>query len=419
MDRVNTKSMFGCGIDGRLFKEKFDNLPEEGRRRIEKVARRLWLTLMLRYRLAVLHNPFLGVRYSFDLQDVELPSMEVYLLVTCLDTLAGKSTYVDFRDWIKTHSCAPALEVDEISTLYAQYLDEYGVTRNLRQIFTEIPKCVKDWLSQNVAIYQFDKMFDKDRSGTVDELVTNLFKYFYNVRRNEYTHSSSSRQTLTARDVIDPKKVDNNGWVTPASGSCFILDKRKPDQEWGFSYRQGLDEATILRVIIHAVVLQLLCIELTDEILVANLNNYSRLSALHNFVQEVDNNASFVRAWGLLNVKESSEFHEYLIYDGVPLLGIDASKTMVGRFISEYPLEAGLQQMTAQYIDEVFHINSEISKFNEAFPPSKGGNERRWQIISDFFLSQSQTQPYIAVLNWPSRIEMTNVWGVISDPCYS
>jgi len=414
---MNVQQVFGCGIDGQAFKTKYEGLSDKNQFRLGRVASRVWLTLKLRYEMAFYSNPFARRGEEYNLRRVELPSIEVYLLCTCLDTLAGKPTYKSFENWLKEQPNIIDLGLKEIAHLHSQYLDEHGVSRNLKALFRTLPQSAKDWLASNVVIRRSDQPLSPDQQN-VDKLLKRLHIYLYNTRRNAFTHSSISRPTPIAEDVREP--TDGGWWVTPVSGTHFILYRDRPNQKWNLSYRQGLDEATILRIIIYAVVLQMLEIELTSELIDINLRNHSRLNALYAFVGEVKRNSASASWWTRIDDTEMTDLRLHLIYSGVPLLSTEASTVMVERYLDN-PLESGLRQMTSQYLREVNHINSLVTDFNETNPPASKGYDRneRWQTIKEFLDKLVRAPYYNSVVKLPSRKEMANLWLVIRDPCYT
>ena len=98
---MNVQRVFGCGIDGQAFKANYEGLSDENQFRLSRVAGRVWLTLQLRYEMAFYNNPFAWRNEEYSLRHIEVPSIEVYLLWTCLETLAGKPVHKNFKDWIK------------------------------------------------------------------------------------------------------------------------------------------------------------------------------------------------------------------------------------------------------------------------------------------------------------------------------
>lgn len=413
---MNVQRVFGCGIDGQVFKDKYKGLSDENRSRLIRVAGRVWLTQKLRYELALYSHPFAWQGEEYSLRHVEIPSMEVYLLCTCLDTLAGRAVYKNFKDWIKEQPDIENLGLKEITALYSQYEEAYGIGRNLRSLFRNLPKSAKDWLIENVVIRKAGQPIIVEHRNA-DMLLDRLYRYFYNVRRNAFTHNSASRPTPVADDVREP--LEGGLWVTPVSGTHFRF-REESKQKWNLPYRQGLDEATILRIIICAVALKLLNIELTPELIDANLQNYSRLHALYAFVSEVNWNSNVASLWSRIDDTDMTDYRLQFVYSEVPLLSTTASIVMNDRYLDNR-LESAFRQMTSQYVRQVDHINSLVSEFNETHPPTRTGDgqQDRWNTVKDFLEKLRKTSSYNSIVKLPSKRAMTDLWRIIRDPCYT
>lgn len=124
--------IFGCGVNRKNLETKFNALEEENQIRLERVARRIWLTLKLKYEIGTHQNPCEASYDQFLLVNDELPAIGIYLLVTCLDTLAGKAQFVDFPDWLKYQPSITTKYKEEIINLYNRYKNDFGVGKNLR-----------------------------------------------------------------------------------------------------------------------------------------------------------------------------------------------------------------------------------------------------------------------------------------------
>jgi hypothetical protein len=253
-----------------------------------------------------------------------------------------------------------------------------------------------------------------------DILAENLSKYFFDIRRNGYTHSSIVRQVATEGDIFLPQ--EKSGWITPAGGTHFSLDRGKPKKKWNFSYRPGVDESTILRLIIHSAALQILDIEATQELILLNLKNYSRMDALYSFISEVTSNANLLKSWPKIDSSRASDIASYLIFSGIPTLNEEASVRMIDRYELRYPREQGFEQMTRQYLNEVRSLNSVIDGFNQANPrlrSTEGDIDGRWQLVKNFLTEQANLPVYKILIKWPAMTEMTNLWLTVRDPCYT
>ncbi len=100
------RQAFSCGIDIVHFTTRYEALPQEERDRLQRVASRMLVTLKLRYQLAVSTNPFIDVVEQHLFESSDWPSLEVYLLCTCLDMMAGQSRHKDFKNWVREQPLA-------------------------------------------------------------------------------------------------------------------------------------------------------------------------------------------------------------------------------------------------------------------------------------------------------------------------
>ena len=67
---MKTQQVFGCGVDIRIFKSKYESLDKKDQLRLECVARRVWLTVKIRYEMSFYGNPFAQSDEDFTLTDV-------------------------------------------------------------------------------------------------------------------------------------------------------------------------------------------------------------------------------------------------------------------------------------------------------------------------------------------------------------
>lgn len=412
---MNVQRAFGCGIDGQTFKIKYEGLSNPNEKlRLERVAKRLQFTLHLRYRVAFYRSPIGWNQEGHTFTNEELPSTEIYLLCTCLDALAGKPTYLKFEDWLELQESTGCWDKNDIINLYKKYNNEHGVGKSFKNLFINLPPVIKDWLSNNMSIHRSGKSFSTVKTDP-DMLMKHLYTFFYELWRNTFTHSSVFPQANIADDIFEPTK-DDTWWSYPPAWLQFKLDKK---QGWELSYRTGLDLGTILRLIINVVVLQILEIDVTQEYISSNLRNFSRLNGLYALVGEIGRNSETLRALSQLN---KGELDNYLIYRGIPLLQSVASATMIKRYNIELPLEASLHKMTIKYITDVNQLNFVISNFNTSNPAPQSQEENsqeRLQNIKHFIEEIEKTSAYESVLNEPPIGEMSSVWIVIQDPCYT
>jgi len=414
---VYIRRMLGCGVGLKVLEAKFKALPEIEQERLQRVAWRMWITLKIRYQLAIYPNPMEGYEEELAITTAELPSLEVYLLFTCLDTLAGQN--LDFKAWLHRQPKVSGLDTSGIVQLYDQYLKEYGVTRNLLRLFENLPQSVKSWLVTNVIIQR--QLPDQDPFSALkakkepDVLIRRLFDYFYNFRRNPFTHSSVTRFTSVADDIRPAN--DKRNWVLARPGWGY---RDKDNRVWNLFRPGTLDEATILRVIVSAAALQKLEIEVTPGVIEAQLRNYSRLHALYRFLGEVQHNVDILSWWPHFDTQGKETLHSYLAHVGIPNLDSQWSSILLGRLITQYPRERGIYQVVVQYLDAVNRLTSAISSFNESNPPSSGASwDERVCAIKEFVEAQVQAPHYNVVIGMVSQAVISDIRLVIRDPCYS
>ena len=395
------KRIFGCGIEPDVFQRRYLSLSEKDQGRLKLVAKRVWLTQKMRYELATYTNPVASSDEKYALNYVELPSIEVYLLCTCLDTLAGQADHVEFVTWLRDKATSESLTLNEIQRAYSQYQEEQGVGRNLRHLFETLPQVTKVWLAINVRLGPLKQQLSSKDEGP-EALMKQLYKYFYNTRRNAFTHESISGRTSVAADIVEP--VEHDGWWTGAT--------------FDFSHRRGIDEASILRVIIHSVGLKLLSIEPTQELVAANMKHHSRVNAAYAFLNEVDGNSLTLSYWTRLEEVRMNDFRTFLMCNGIPPLESKSTQVMIERYSQNSSFESQLCEMTSHYLDEVKKMNSAIIDFNKANPCSET-NLSSWNVLKNFLDHHTTTSVYDSIVNWPSKSELSDVWLLIRDPCYT
>ncbi|MEX0804003.1 MAG: hypothetical protein WD688_11900 [Candidatus Binatia bacterium] len=295
--------------------------------------------------------------------------------------------------------------MDEIERVYSQYEDEQGVGRNLRCLFETLPQVTKNWLAKNVRLGSFKQQLSS-KDADPETLIKRLYRYFYEIRRNAFTHGSVSRQTSMAEDIVAP--VEHDGWwVVPAGGTFY------------FSYRRGIDEATILRVIIHSVGLKLLSIEPTQELIAANIKHHSRVNAAYAFLNEVEDNSVTLSYWTRLEEARMNDIRTSLIRNGIPPLESKATQLMIDRYSQDSSFESQLRKMTSHYLDQIKTLNSAILAFNKSNPCFETDSTGSWNVFKKFLDEKTTTPLYDSILNWPSKPELTNLWLLIRDPCYT
>lgn len=230
-------------------------------------------------------------------------ALEVYLLCTCLDTLAGRDNYVDFPDWLKTskevHSGVTEKEAylreqfnsqkvfskklykSILERLINIYLDNYGVRRNIHTLIRNLPEKIKQELSTSYKILKVNNTTEKWENMSVDQRLKVIFDYLLECRRNKYTHSAQTfpafggirvmRRALVDGDFDlpnpDTKKInwrDSEFNVTCNYGdesfllreilmACLAFNLGVLDEDWIPRYREAEKQRRILCALIYEI----------------------------------------------------------------------------------------------------------------------------------------------------------------------
>jgi hypothetical protein len=429
--------MLSCGVDESEFESKYDSFSPDTQDQLYRVAWRMWIAQILRYQVMPRVRPW-SSRDDFDrLVAIEWPSLEIYLLFNCLDTLAPNVARKNFPEWIKAQNNIPCLNQDEIAEQYMEWTKEYGVGAKLRGLFTHLPDGMITWLTDNMIVQRAKDEFDPKGQREIQKQVDLIYQYFYNVRRNLYTHSSTSAPTY-----VTPYPSRSDNWE-------LLKEYRIDDRDWRIYSRSVLDEATILRMIVQAVVLQKLHVEVNFSTIQANLANYSRQSVMYNFLSEVqvnaaaliwwpefdqvarraeqspwhrmigkiEWNASDLVEWRQFNGDQKVIFYESLAFIEVPCLNIKWSTIMAEQFVPQNEREYKVQQLAVSYLAFVKQLDSAIRQFNELHPPSPFKWAEREKTLKKFLQSQTGTQAFDLVTQMPSRSEMGDLAILAQYPC--
>jgi hypothetical protein len=338
---------FGCSLDRDAFDKDYAAKPEE-HDRLNRVALRIWMTLQLRYRFTYEPNPTLRGEDWLLLTYREKPSLEIYLLATCLDTLAHQ----------------PGKNL--------------GANQRLNLLFKQLPQDLINWLSNCVVFQEY---------ADTPDLNTKLFKYFFKEWRHPFTHDSITKDS-TPSDIELPDAND-------------IWWSFSPD---GFlKYRSSLDIATILRVIIYAVVLIKLCGHVSTEQLDAYVRALSKLDTLYKFRWELAHNVRTLRFWSAYTGS---------VMRLEPLLFNQASRLAHKLFASPIAMERRLSERLAQYLDAIEATNSEVANFEARHPHEPleiPDTDIYRDTLREFFMTQVGTKAAEFILQMPKDIQVQEI----------
>lgn len=146
------------------------SLDRELLERARRTLSRVRFTDQLRYTIAQ-STSTTDIRDA--LQGFDRDALEIYLLCTCLDTLAGKDDFIDLPSWLRSNNRAyhgivqrdadldvsfaqpfeRARYLPLIERLLNLYHQHYGVTKGIKDMVLALPGYIKDELSQGYRIY--------------------------------------------------------------------------------------------------------------------------------------------------------------------------------------------------------------------------------------------------------------------------
>lgn len=395
------RRMFGCGIDASVMNKMLLEMDKKEFERLLLVALRMQFTIYLRYQLHYSRNPFVGVPWDLQTEWKDLPSLEVYLLFTCIDALAGPPKYKDFKFYVNENAGRFRLFIRGIDWVYDEYMEKYGTGNNLRKIIFGLPDSAKSWLLKNVSIY-YEKA-PLEIGSDPDELLKEIFRHFYRLRRLPFTHRAMSKPLYMEREI----RIEESSWFMPYVGTRL-------------KYKSGLDEATILRILTYVFVLQKLNLKISSNLVDKYFHNQIRLNSFYRFIGEVSRNSSVLES--LIDLSDiSGPQKNSLLIAGPPKLEFDSAMRAKKLFRLELPLESGISTFATEYIEKVKEINSSIKDFMDRYP-SKKRKTNPELFLTDLsntiqaLLTSDSAQSVQTAANSPP---ITNLWGVVRNPCYS
>jgi hypothetical protein len=408
--------LFGCGVQESEWLARYNELPEDDRETLHNVTMRLQAAQLLRY----------GIHGHLELRDLaaaewfsahDLPALEVAYLFGCLDTLAG-STDEEFGVWLLRQQAgsgmaweAPLTTLEAFITRataeYKRYKDETGVGAALRRLYAALcdqAPALIDWLGGCVKI-------ERSSPGTHNVVTLDatraarffLFEHTYRWRRNPYTHESVTRYIRIEDDIRL-----GTGWFTHSGGMTYTLDRDR--YTYRVYLREGLDEGTLLRALVHAAALHFLKLPVTDTVTTGYFAALTRQSALHQFLREMDANAYILRALDEATATPPRLDDRALWYYGAHPMFTDAAKHVVDRLRPTPPGEVIMMDYARHDIVAAGQLNELIDDFNkthppaEGRPPGQGDLERRLDLLAQLARDLHAHKSY-SIVNAPGAPE--------------
>ena len=407
---------FSCGIAQQEFDAAFRRLGDTERTVLETVGWRAWVALKLRYHTRLAFHPQVdGNRGTFEI-DQDLNAFEIYLLFTCIDAIVG-SQHRDFKSWLSARNDFEHLDKAGLIKLYEDYLKAHGTGSTLRRAFRDLPIPVRDWLCENVHLTPVEEDWLQPTLD-VQELLRALFHYFYELRRNLFTHKSLALPAVQAKDLGN---LADDTWTFPANLGELRFKWRK-GTSWRLSYRQGVDEALILHVVTHGLVLDMLGLKVTEQTIAANVQKWRRLHTFHHFFNEVERNRTSVRAWWRAEEGKSRSLAWTSAFRGVPTLSTIWTDRALAVVDGSMPMSGLILPSVSSYRAHVVELNGRIEEFNETHHPLDDRNwgpymDERIESIASTLRSLADEKSGIAVVEFVHDGVHDHLWRMVREPC--
>jgi hypothetical protein len=367
--------ILGYGIPPRVFKEKYDSLPEEKRRILERVATRIQTITKLTYETTFSSSPYEYREGSdFTFWRWEISSLQVYLFCTCLDALSGKIKAERFPEWFPKQNLEN-LDVEKVLVLWEKHQNEYGNRKNFLEFFETLPSQSKSWLTNNIIIQRSNKFeVDTKQKHSEDYFVRMLAEYFYAAWRNPFTHQARTHP-VDDRWQIDELDDYYSGIETLAHSvnrewiaQPMEFDLKGDGRKWRLWHKKHLDLITILRVIVQNVVCQRLGVDVTADTIEKSLYALGRLHWLYTFIHSQRINYELIASWKGVKTNYTEEDLSALSDFGIPRLRLKASEKLIEFYWADNISENSLRGRLKEQIKLVRMANSRIDKFYESHP---------------------------------------------------
>jgi len=252
-DLADLHGILGANIDALEFLDRVRSLDQATHDKIMGVCSRLQLVDAIQYESS----------FSTSWSRIQADALQVYLLCTCLDALAGQSDYRHFHEWVAQEEQQSLIEeifakksspAQPTPTWYrqvteklaSQWLDEYGVSRGFRGFILSLPGALKTELINSYAILKEPREGRESWAGfSEDNRLRRVVAYLYELRRNTFTHQARIVPTFVpARGIA--------GWV-----------RTIPRKAWDFTVyftnaNEVRGEVSLLRIVIIGAIRHLL-----------------------------------------------------------------------------------------------------------------------------------------------------------------
>ncbi len=137
---------------------------------------------------------------KFDGVDYDIEALVLYLLLTCVDTLAGQDEYKKFSEWLEIKKVSFSEEIIDLNWIKAkekEHKEMFGIGRNFKNLLTDgISNQLKKRMIENFAVTKLDNGgVNKDswkawELANDNEKLKKIAKTLFEQIRNKYTHTS-------------------------------------------------------------------------------------------------------------------------------------------------------------------------------------------------------------------------------------
>jgi hypothetical protein len=406
MDPSLAYNLFGFGVLEPVFTRRLSN--SELHEQLDTVAHRICFVDRLRYRQQFVVGESFSTPELLHRLSVERQALELYLLCTCIDALAGED-FIRFHEWlgVKKRATKTKYGIDDdligqvlsrfpgdlrdpdrfrsaaFSLFNEAYLPNHGNHKAFLRFFDALPASMKSVLLQ---VYTISDPLDEDeispelKEGAVlpndietwnrerekwesqrnDERIKKVAQYLYQYHRNPYTHSAVSRKPRTTTDwsKILGVEVGNEAW--DPIGDIIKL---------GLKYRivrfggiPGEDEALMLRLVVATGWVQRLGLPVDEDFVVGFRNDQIRRERMHAAMYELEIVLDLLRFYTGEN-KDRSPYKEILSFQQFPTENVENLKG----YLYDTPLHD--EAFIEDYLSRLKRINHHILEFNRENVP--------------------------------------------------
>jgi len=413
---------FGVNIDMAEFKQHYDNLTHSQKEIFGRVTDRMLASSISRYQ--VRHNlrptEFLPMAYFLT---QEIPSIEVFYLFSCIDTLA-QGSYLAFPDWLNKLSEKEgemSLDIPKVISLYNDYEADYGVGSNLKKVFFErIPLSLRLWLKDNIRIKKIgDETLPDDLENDPDMVMNHLYHHFYKKRRNPFAHRGASDHIFLNDDI-----TLREGWTAITSLFSYndkpmgFFSQRLKGDDWMVYLRKGLDEATILRLIIYSLVMSNLNFKVEEQTIADYFNALNRQGLIFAFIEEMRKNSTQIGLWKSVDVDKILVLEERQFnVDGLASLDKDWAERVYARFSNADDTFQLISRIAELYIQAVSTFNHELEDIRRQIIDNTNDIGEQNLIFAAFLDTCMKADYFEMISNLPSLPRINEIEQLASYPC--